>query len=75
MALPTDGEHVRVFEKTLIVGFSHVNIRLAFDTQILISDKKNKKVLFDLDIGGKKQTKRIFTKILRLDENNQYGQV
>ena len=40
MALPTDGEHVRVFEKTLIGGFSYVNIRLAFDTQILISDKK-----------------------------------
>ena len=36
--------------------------------------KKNEKVLFDLDISAKKQTKRIVTKILKMDENNQYGQ-
>ena len=43
--------------------------------QILISDKKkNKKVLFDLEIDGKKQTGRVVTKILKMDENNQYGQ-
>ena len=36
--------------------------------------KKNEKVLFDLDISAKKQTKRIVTKILKIDENNQYGQ-
>ena len=40
-ALPTDAEHVRVFEKTLIGGFSCVNTRLAFDTQILLSEKEN----------------------------------
>ena len=55
--LPTDAEHVRFFEKTLTGGFSCLNTRLAFDTQILISDKKNEKVLFDLKIDGKKQTK------------------
>ena len=32
IALPTDAEHVRVFEKTLIDGFSCVNTRLAFDS-------------------------------------------
>ena len=57
IALPTDAEHVRLFEKTLTGGFSCLNTRLAFDTQILISDKKNEKVLFDLKIDGKKQTK------------------
>ena len=31
IALPTAPEHVRVFEKTLIGGFSCVNTRLAFD--------------------------------------------
>ena len=51
-----------------------MNIRLAFDTQIPLSDNKNEKILFDLDIDGKKQTKRISTKILTMDENNQYGQ-
>ena len=40
IALPADAEHVRVFEKTLIGGFSCVNTRLAFDTQILLSDNK-----------------------------------
>ena len=55
IALPTDAEHVRVFKKTLICGFSCVNTRLAFGTEILIEDKGNKKVLFDLNIDGKKQ--------------------
>ena len=74
IALPTDAEHVRVFEKTSIEGFSCVNTRLAFDTQIFLDDKRNQKVLFNLKIDGKKQTKRIATKILIMDENNQYGQ-
>ena len=69
IALPTNAEDVRVFEKTLIGGFSYVNTRFAFDT-----DKKNEKVIFYLCIDGKKQTKRISTKILEMDENNQYGQ-
>ena len=34
-----------------------LNARLAFDTQILVSDKKNEKVLFDLEINGKKKKK------------------
>ena len=51
---PTDAEHVRVFEKTLIGGFSCVNTRLAFDTQILLNDKGNEKVLFNQEIDEKK---------------------
>ena len=72
IALPTDPEYVRVFEKTLIGGFSYVNTRLAFDTEILLTDNKNE-VLFDLYIDGKKQTRRISSKILKMGENNQYG--
>ena len=53
-----------------------MNTRLAFETEILLNDeKKNNKVLFDLHIDGKKQTKRISSKILKMDENNQNGQV
>ena len=74
IALPTDAEHVRVFEKTLIGGFSCVNTRVAFDTQILLSNKENEKAIFDLEINGKKQIKRVSTKIIKMDENNQYGQ-
>ena len=47
---------------------------MAFDTQILLNDKINEKELFNLEIDGKKQTKRISTKILKMDKNNQYGQ-
>ena len=36
IVLPTDAEHVRVFEKPCCV-----NIRLAFETEILINNKKN----------------------------------
>ena len=73
IALPTDAEHVRLFEKTLIGGFSCVNTRLVSDTEMLLDDKRNEKVFFDLIINGKKQTKRISSKILKMDENNQYG--
>ena len=73
IALPNDAEHVRVFKKTLIGGFSCVNTRLASDTKIIL-EQKNEKVLFDLYTDGKKQTKRISTKILKMEENNQYGQ-
>ena len=74
IALPTDAEFVRVFEKTLIGGFSCVNTRLAFDTDILVKDPKNEKVLVEITIDGKKQLKRFSSKILKMDENNQYGQ-
>ena len=74
IVLPTKAEHVRVFEKTLIGGFSCVNTRLAFDTQILLSNKENEKAIFDLEINKQRQIKRVSTKILKMDENNQYGQ-
>ena len=51
---PTDAERVKVFEKTLIGGFSCINTRSAFDTQILLNDKGNEKVLFNLEIDKKK---------------------
>ena len=41
-------------------------------TQILLNNK-NEKVSLDFYINGKKQTKRISSKILKMDENNQYG--
>ena len=41
IALPTDAEDVRLFEKTLSGGFSCVNTGLAFDTEILLDDGRN----------------------------------
>ena len=74
IALPTDTEHVRVFEKTLIGSFSCVNTRLAYDTEVLLDNQNHEKVIFDLYNDSKKQTQRISTKILKMDENSQYGQ-
>ena len=58
----------------MIGGFSCVNNRLAFDTQILLNNKQTEKVVFDLKIAGEKQTKRISSVLVKVDENNQYGQ-
>ena len=41
-ALPTKYEHVKIFEEIVIGGFSCVNTRLAFDSQILLPNLKNK---------------------------------
>ena len=87
LMLPTKYEHVEIFEQTVIGGFSSVNLRFAFDSQILlpnltnekkletdsISKNLNYKVVYDLKINDEKVKKRIITKILKLDENNQYG--
>ena len=87
LTLPTKYEHVEIFEQTVIGGFSSVNTRLAFDTQILLTNLMNEKkadedlinknlnckVVYNLNINNKKVKKRIITKIFKLDENNQYG--
>ena len=74
IALPTDADFVRIFEKTLIGGLICVNIRLDFYTGILVDDSDQEKVIIELNIGGKKQLKRFSSKILESDENNQYDQ-
>ena len=73
IALPIDDEFIRVFAKTLIGGFSCVNTRLAFDTGILAKDPKTEKALIDVTIDGKRQIKRFSSKILKMDENSQFG--
>ena len=86
-ALPTKYHHVKIFEKTVIGGFSCVNTRLAFDSQILLSNLADKihleknpmnkyfncKVVYNLKMNNEKVKKRVITKILKLDENNKYG--
>ena len=67
--------------------FSSVNTRLAFDTKILLANlvQKNSeedsqkdynyKVCYNIKLNDDKEymKKRVITKILKLDENNQYG--
>ena len=83
LALPTKYEHAEIFEETVIGGFSCVNTRLAFDSQILLPNLARKinlennifnyKVIYNLKTNNEKVKKRVITKILKLDENNQYG--
>ena len=68
--LPTDAKKIRVFEKTLIGGYSCVNTMAAFHTEIFLRDKDNEKVLFQMAEG---EVKRFSSKIIKIDENNQYG--
>ena len=75
IAFPTTAEHLEIFEKTITGAFSCVNTRLAFDSAILLPKKEdgtrdnNWKVIYG--INGKNE--RVISKILTLDENNQYG--
>ena len=88
LALPTKLYHTEIFEQTVTGGFRSVNTRLAFHTQILLpnlDDKTNLEnnllnkdfnyeVAYNLRLDGKKaKKKRVITKILKPDENNQYS--
>ena len=70
IALPTDAEIVRIFEKTVMGGYTCVNTRMGFDTDLLLKDTKNEKVLFKT---ADRQLKRFSSKIIKMDESNQYG--
>ena len=70
VVLPTDAEIIRIFEKTLIGGYSCVNTRMAFDTEIFLKDSQKEKVLFKTKDD---QLKRFSSKIIKMDKNNQYG--
>ena len=70
IALPTDTEIIRVFEETVMGEYSCVNTRMAFDTDLFLKDTKNEKVLFKTADG---QLKQFSSKIIKMDENSQYG--
>ena len=94
IALPTCYEHAEVFEKSLIGGFSCVNTRIGFDSEVLLpSYTKQEYAKMNIDqafrayknqnfkLGYKLKLPwdnwyedyRIISKILKFDENNQYG--
>lgn len=70
IVMPTDAKKIRVFENTLIGGYSCVNTRMAFDTKLFLKDAKNEKIVFKTAEG---QVKRFSSKIIKMDKNNQYG--
>ena len=46
IVLPTDAKKIRVFENTLIGGYSCVNTRAVFDAQLFLKNKHDERVLF-----------------------------
>ena len=68
--LPQNAEVVKLFEKTLIGGYSCINTWLAFDTEVFLKDLENERVLFT---DGQGQVRWFSSKIIKMDENNQYG--
>ena len=60
IALPTDVEQVKLFEKTLIGVFSCVNTCLAFDSQILIpkNGRDSSKLIYEIKTNKGKEKKK-----------------
>lgn len=83
--LPTHTETIDLFEKKLIRGFSSVSTHPAFNTNVLMPNLGNNsetikredlKVKYNLKNEKKTnryKDKRIVSKILKMDENNQNG--
>ena len=68
IVMPADAKKIRVFENTLIGGYSCVNTRMAFDTRLFLKDAKNEKVVFKTAEG---QVKQFLSKIIKMDEKEQ----
>ena len=81
ISLPTQAEIVDLFKQTLIGGFSCVNKWLLFDSKILLPKslygqrKENPKLIYKIknDMKNIFRDKRVITKLLKIEENNQYG--
>ena len=72
IALPTNAEIIKVFEKTVTGGYSCVNTRVGFDTDLFLKNTKKEKVVFKT---AEDELKRLSSKIIKMDMNNQYGMV
>ena len=94
IALPSNYEHSEIFEKTLIGGYTCVNNRIGFDTEILLLNfnkseyakmnidesfkaykNQNYKIGFTIKLDDDEKIKnyRVISKVIKFDENNQYG--
>ena len=94
ITLPTNYEHAEIFEKTLIGGYTCVNNRIGFDTEILLPNftkseyakmnidesfkaykNQNYKIGYRIKLDNDEKSKeyRVISKIIKFDENNQYG--
>ena len=80
LLLRTPVQFVETFKTTLIRGFSYVNTCLAFDSKIILPkevDDKSKeglKLIYKIknSESGVYEDKRFVSRILKMDENNQF---
>ena len=71
---PINADIVELMEKTLIGGMSVVNTRAGFDSYIFIKGKEQKLVYKIRNRETNEiEGKRVSAVILKMDENNQYG--
>ena len=75
ITLPTQADTVDIFERRLIGGFSCVNTRLAFDSSKILLPKEDQKLIYKIKNLQENifEDTRVIAKILKMDENNQYG--
>ena len=81
ITLPKKAKVAELFEQTLIGGFSFVNACLTFGSKTLLpKDEENKanqklKLIYRIRnvITNKFENKKIVTKIIKMNESNQYG--
>ena len=94
ITLPTKYEHAEIFEKTLVGGYTFVNNRIGFDTEVLLPNftkldyskmnidesfkaykNQNYKVGYNIKLDNDELSRecRVISKIIKFDENNQYG--
>ena len=81
IAFPKQAEFIDLFEQTLVGGFSCVNTRLGFDSKILLPKDSKNEVKENLKLISKirneeknvSEDERVVTKILKMDEDKQYG--
>ena len=92
ISLPTNYEHAEIFEKVLIGGYSCVNNRIGFDTELLLPNfskseyakmsidesfkafkYQNYKIGFTIKLDNDEKDYRVISKVIKFDENNQYG--
>ena len=64
IVLPTNTNKIKVFENTLIGGYSCVNTRVAFDTELFLKNKQDEKVLFETVDD---EVQRFSSKIIKMD--------
>ena len=76
LSFSTNAKIIELVEKTLVGGMSIINTSVGFDSNIFIKNNQQKLVYkIRNKFTNETEHKRVSTIILKMDENNQYGNV